>query len=152
MKEQLTIEHLAPYLPYGLEYQLCGNFPIKKDEENIIKSTHLLSFHNMEKLLSWETCKPILRPLSDLTKEIEHNGKKLVPADILFDMTQGVSARRNYKAKYNHEKIRYEYPDFKWRIVDVENNYKVIKQLHKWHFDTQGLIEKGLAIDKNTLS
>jgi hypothetical protein len=69
MKDQLTLEHLAPYLPYGLKI-LNGWGDIKKlnysylDDENNGFINHV---------------KPILRPLSDLTEEIEHNGVKFVP-------------------------------------------------------------------------
>ena len=69
--------------------------------------------------------KPILRPLSDLTKEIDVNGEKhqmwlLVPhGNSINDV-------------------------FSWQ-------YKNIKTLFEWHFDVFGLIENGLAIDINSL-
>ena len=78
----------------------------------------------------------ILRPLSDLTKEIEHNGEKFLPI----------------------EKIAYS---FGYEIRISRNNllqpimceqFNVVLQLIKWHFDIAGLIEKGEAIDVNTLT
>ena len=75
----LTLEHLAPYLPYGLKFidskgtifEMDGLF---KDLAIHFKETNRLDyFHFCPQI------KPILRPLSDLAKEIEHNGEKFVP-------------------------------------------------------------------------
>ena len=41
-------------------------------------------------------------------------------------------------------------PDFKFNLDDTE--YKFIEKMLKLHFDVFGLIEKGLAIDKNKLA
>jgi len=76
--------------------------------------------------------KPIFRPLSDLTKEIEHNGVKFIPAQKL-----GESG--------------FVFPGHTWVHMVLELPYWVIEKLIEWHFDVFGLIEKGLAIDINTI-
>lgn len=87
--------------------------------------------------------KPILHPLSDLTKQIEHKGEKFVPIEILKEMNDGddiyiseygVGIDNGYAAGYNLN-------------IAFEFAFKLIE----WHFDVAGLIEKGEAIDVNTL-
>jgi len=99
-------------------------------------------------------CKPILRPLSDLTKEIEHNGQKFVPMEYLFE----------FENPYNKipKRMKYHYEEVPNRISishnassrDTEvlfsemgaNPYWMIQKLFEWHFDVFGLIGKGLAL------
>jgi len=71
-----------------------------------------------------------------LHKEVECNGEKL--DFTLFDAETRIII--NYQ-DYRKEKIN-PYSDFKYWEMQV---------LLKWHFDVFGLIEKGLAIDINTL-
>lgn len=73
--------------------------------------------------------KPILRPLSDLTKEIEIEGKKFVPSDIIDSNC------------------------LRWLLVSDISEIKLhtYNKLLEWHFDVFGLIGKGLAINMNTL-
>lgn len=113
---KLTIEHLAPYLPYELKI-LNGWGDIKT-----LKYTHLDDEGNG----FIGHVKPILRPLSDLTKEIEHNGEKFTPY-YWFGM-RGI----------NIESVK----DERWHIV---------QRLISWHFDIHKLIDANLAIDINTL-
>lgn len=89
--------------------------------------------------------KPVLRPLSDLTKEIEVNGEKFVPCDILFkcdamDVIMGFSSKEdafNFISDKNRNELCFPL-DFWTKIFEL-------------HFDIYGLIEKNLAIDINTL-
>ena len=83
---------------------------------------------------------PILRPLSDLVKEIEVNGEKFVPTDYFED---------KYYTLDLHKQCE--------RIIEDENwinqsDYMLIDYLFEWHFDVFGLIDAGLAIDINTLT
>ena len=73
METHLTIKHLAPYLPYGLKM---------KYESKSHESIKDLTCSSIEYMIATEhhgKFKPILRPLTDLTKEIEHNGEKFMP-------------------------------------------------------------------------
>ena len=134
---KLELKHLAPYLPYGLKYRLHGNFPIQNGVDNWIEDIREISPFNftLEKVLTWETCKPILRPLSDLTKEIDHNGGRFVPKD---------RAKRIYGWKD-------EWILETGHIRIGHLPFVVIEKLFEWHFDVFGLIDQGLAIDINTL-
>jgi hypothetical protein len=77
-----------------------------------------------------DNIKPILHPLSDLTKEIEHKGEKFVP---------------KLKLLY----LGYRELTYNFQLYVLE--FGLIQHLVKWHFDIAGLIEKGEAIDINTL-
>ena len=128
---KLELKHLAPYLPYGLKVS------------NIRGSVFLLNtFSNMRgrgiesrdinSVLS-EQMKPILKPLSDLTKEFEHNGEKVN----IFDR---IEIYKGSGVDYLIEQIRFGF-------VEVI----VYNILLEHHFDVFGLIEKNLAIDINTI-
>ncbi len=78
--------------------------------------------------------KPILRPLSDLTKEITHNGQTFVPSAKMI--THGF-----------HHSFWYEIDKFDYRYLYSYDLDKLIE----WHFDVFKLIENNLAIDVNTL-
>ena len=142
--EKLTLEQLAPYLPYKvitiIHHNTKPNYTDYETKGILIGYSWMGEWmHRNESTQNIETCrwgwiKPILHPLSDLTKEIEVNGEKFVPFKILHDST-GNSWEKPF-------------------IDSVENKYCTAKQWLKcieWHFDVFGLIEKGLAIDINTL-
>lgn len=145
--EKLTLKQIAPYLPY--EVKMCDEeektyFPtlIGIDGESII--TTLPRFPYTYKCGISEL-KPILRPLSDLTKEIEVNGEKFVPFDVIA----------------NDEEYAYLEDDNIW-VNDMFYSqiltdlafipYGVIQKLLEWHFDFQGLIQQNKAVDINTLN
>ena len=137
---KLELKHLAPYLPYKLKGKLENEdyYPTtigelyrletSADSDNIpycivdVYEGEIVDF------------KPILRPLSDLTKEIEVNGDKFIPHIKL-------GGRPNLK----------DY-DIEYLSKNIDNmSYGLVSKLIEWHFDVFGLIEKGLAIDINTL-
>ena len=102
MKNKLELKHIAPYLPYGLECQLMGEFeedgetPIVFDlvggmEGDYVSVAHKQSYVSDQWEVGVEDQEvfPILRPLSDLTKEIEHNGEKFVPMLRLLQIANG---------------------------------------------------------------
>jgi len=68
---KLQIKHLAPYLPYKI---LVGDG----------RTPFELTRRNLSNVYQYIT-EIYLRPLSDLTKEIEHNGEKFVPIEWLFN-------------------------------------------------------------------
>lgn len=94
-------------------------------------------------LVSMEDVKLLLRPLSDLTKEIEHNGEKFVPVEIFDKVIDG------WCDAYN-EWWNLQYPNFLQMMDSCP--YEVMQQLLEWHFDVFGLIDQNLAIDINTIN
>lgn len=129
--EKLKLEHLVPYLPYKLKILVDG----------VICEVEGIDLHNKDTLIAervnykFKDIKLLLHPLSDLTKEIEYNGEKFIP---LIKLT-GFNTEKRY------DRIIYE----------IKNNFSVYHRMQKlieWNFDVYGLIEKGLAIDINTLN
>lgn len=77
---------------------------------------------------------PILHPLSDLTKSIEHKGKTIHVLSYLCE-------------KYRHIKPDMLLHAITSGIIDLN----IALDLVEFHFDIAGLIGKGEAIDVNTL-
>lgn len=139
MKE-LKIEHLAAYLPYGvnLSVELFGGLDsvIPLVSQNPYSDIRIgIPIGQVEHY----GARLILRPLSDLTREITHNGETFVPMDRLDPVLRLV-----------HNKYVNDWGAVGWMDVDSWP-YPLVKQLHSWHFDTFGLLESNLAIDINTI-
>ncbi|WP_286894999.1 MULTISPECIES: hypothetical protein [Sphingobacterium] len=134
--DKLTLEVLAAYLPYEPKMQ------VKREDG----STDLITLNANKILLVldgyyWGTEKLILRPMSDLTKDIEHKGQKFTPMTAIskrFDMNVVEHCFIEQNAPTNYRWIK-------------TFRYDVVQTLISWHFDVFGLIEKGLAIDLNTV-
>ncbi len=136
---KLELKHLAAYLPYGLK--------VLHTKKNMILIISGIYFETNKdeyfkyRLLNWEhivlsnEAKPILRPLSDLTKEIEVNGG-FVP-----------------KERLDQSCLTLFYPTEKLTEIHgiMSAPYIIIIHLLEWHFDVFGLIKAGLAIDINTI-
>lgn len=132
---KLKIEHLAPYLPYNLKLMVDG------EKANIAyMSTKRLAFCKVKTGIGevfkvrWEhisnmKIKPILKPLSDLTNELD----EIAIAAVLF-------LEESSKLSFNNNDLLTE-----------GLMYKDIIELLKNNFDVFGLIKKELAIDINTL-
>ena len=111
---------------------------------------------------------PILHPLSDLTKEIEHKGEKFVPMIELSKLAgfepqqldpidEIVTICNNYSISFGYEKGsffagRINFKENDWiEDITVKNQLQLFSKLIEWHFDIADLISKGEAIDVNTL-
>ena len=145
---KLELKHLAPYLPYGLKLrqETLGNFT---SDDNIIKIEKLtLNSVGMclEKRYRQVSCKPILRPMSDLDRyglagEDDYSlltvlNKKLpkeynIDRDLDFEI-ENLSYSNNQYLSARHAFVVYDFL--------IEN-----------HFDVFGLIDTGLAIDINSV-
>jgi hypothetical protein len=176
---KLELKHLAPYLPYGLKIR---NIEVGKtrtlihEHELPTESAIRRNVSIKMLLLTNHINKPILRPLSDLTKEIEVNGEVFIPIIKLFnllDSSDYVDYRGNFDIPktqiddgWNHclsygdvlkSELCFSYGNNSFLLmVDdevalVSNQLYLINKLFEYHFDVFGLIEKGLAIDINTL-
>jgi hypothetical protein len=130
---KLTIEHLAPYLPYRLKARdsFDDEAPIAEVvslSSNItwgdITVLDISGIHHVENT----KIKLILRPLSDLTDD------KI--SEFNLDITDEIELRETR----DHHKLA------------THLNYGLCQVLFKNHFDVFGLIDKGLAIDINQLN
>lgn len=150
MEQQLTLEHLTPYLPYGL--LIARKCPINKEYErsfemvyqvgNTQSGVYGLSDVLKGKTLHGSSITPILRPLSDLTEEIRVKG---------FNNTEWfnpIEWIENNCSLGHEDLIKQILEDDRWinQLPKYIHDYLI-----KMNFDVFGLIEKGLAIDINTL-
>lgn len=138
----LTIEHLAAYLPYGLKFLPTHYNKDKKQDTLYYLSTMLEKSEFGINGYTSNYVKPILRPLSNLIKEIEHNGKKFVPIDIIYKLWNEKSLGQFSKSIILQ----------KVQLYTNSMPHFIVEKLHSWHFDTKGLIESGLAINYNELN
>lgn len=141
----LKLEYINPYFPYGLSCLVTDQGVSKISKLEGLYSDSSCVFHDLvESMQGFDEVKPILRPLSDLTEEIEVNGEKFVPIYWLED-------------KYYTMPILQDINRFNRLLEEDENwiyqiSFILITHLFEWHFDVFGLIEKGLAINSNSLS
>ena len=109
---------------------------------------------------------PILHPLSDLTKEIEHKGEKFVPMVELSKLAgfepqqldpidEIVAICNNYSISFGYEKGsffagRINFKENDWiEDITIKNQLQLFSKLIEWHFSLMDEGEK--FIDVNTL-
>ena len=194
-KEKIKIEYLASYLPH----KVSCSYKVYSDEEKRLVATltgintdgiettykrkrkgcvgDIISFEGNNNICDLDF-KLILRNLSDLTKEIEHNGEKFVPI-IRLNKMRGVEVKDDeYTLFENDEKERLSvqvfecygcswlenmhfYYDPKYMSFfgdsaykepsSVGEQYSMFQKLFEWHFNVFNL-DKKLWIDVNKLS
>lgn len=135
---ELELKHLAHYLPYELQI-----FNKKSNDIETLKALNESGtlytgsfFNNWDHIYNF---KSILRPLSDLTKEIEVKGEKFIPVYFFNNINSDIDFELQIRGlSYDIKFLNSTY-------------YGIVEKLFEWHFDVFGLIEKDLAIDINTL-
>lgn len=164
---KLELKHLAPYLLYGLKMYHKGvsDAIIKNNKE--YKPTTLKALttdglfwvgkESSSRKLGEDIHKPILRPLYNLTNE---DWKEEMT--ILFESVDKDVKITKYDSGNDNSFDFTLSITYKW-LGDVfteilvsrgsikDTRYYFVEWLFKNHFDVFGLIDKGLAIDKNTL-
>jgi len=114
---------LCSYLPYELKIKV-GTKILE------LSTSHTTSKIHIEMVCKKSIYKPILRPLSDICKFINHNGEEMMLSLMGYEFPlENLISEEILKMEYN-----------------------TINLLFELHFDVFGLIEKGLAIDINTLN
>ena len=146
---KLELKHLAVYLPYGLK-------GVATKEYMGIETMRGLTIDEITTdvdSIDFDDWNPILRPLSDLSKEIEVNGERFVPIDIICEDYGCIeaSATMDDFGTYNI----YDEDEKQIDIIMPDNihltSYGVVEKLFEWKFDVYNLIQNGLAIDINKL-
>lgn len=155
-------EYMAMSLPYDLQVV----------NEKRVRKTYAAVHYSYEFEPDFEKFTPILHPLSDLTKEIEHKGERFVPIVELAKIAEGLDIKvLDYKQKssafgvkyiseegiecvfaFDQEGQAFSVHSINDRLFDIcIYQLQLFLQLLKWHFDIADLISKGEAIDVNTL-
>ena len=160
MKRELTLTDIAGYLPYGLklldrkrgmttvwEWQSAACCDWNGEEKVEMISGEKYS----EELVM---ASPILRPMSDLAREITHKGKTFIPIECIAEMTREDGKDSNwtydlinwfgeYDPLWNTYELLRALPE--WLIIPV------IDKLSEWLFDYRGLIYAGLSVSVHDL-
>ena len=170
MIKKLELKHLAAYFPHELQCII----DYKKVNSYTGKLTSLRNYgyvvvsqHRSWKDASFRRVKPILRPLSDLTKEIEVGGEMIIPlvelAKIEFEEYRQVDIFEDKAHVVAYEDAAFFEFEFNERSlcftftnsVRCGNvcifNPDLVAKLYEWHFDIFGLIKNGLATSKNKI-
>lgn len=163
-------EYMAFSLPYNLKIK---HFDANRESEHICK---IEVWHNEEVTISdgeyeydllLNDILPILHPLSDLTKEIEHKGERFVPIVRLIEIAFDVEVNTNrvelsfeddmYIAEINGFEFVFDITDnsllsFRHNFPSVvPKQLTLFQKLIEWHFDLFGGIENKEAINVNDL-
>lgn len=158
---KLELKHLSVYLPYKLQFYQEWSYKRGIDVElTMLNVDRFADFTSLEGIWLIDDLKPILLPLSDLTKEIEVNGEVFIPMVFLFE-----KFCKKHPSKYSLDtgnniilidvECEFDSLYFSYHIHDKLfeltrkygdtytsiNQYEMFKLLKKWHFDIFGLIE-----------
>ena len=161
-------EFMALSLPYGLKVLRGDNITILKVSGIDVDCKSLLFTENHTTTYgSVSHSKPILRPLSELTKEIEHKCDKFIPivelakiSGIKYNVVRKIGQHSIDLGKNNDDfSIRFWYESFTYNsFLACRNGHYfpinqllLIQKLIEWHFDIAGLIDKNEAIDYHAL-
>ena len=115
--------------------------------------------------LALNQIKPILHPLSDLTKPITHKGETFVPMLRLaqIKVSKGLFEDKGPTIDFKCKIVEKPFGKLakctkldEWVVMislsePERADFWIIQTLIEWRFDIAGLIEKGEAIDVNTL-
>lgn len=167
--KKLTKEYLAPYLTSELLFQIesvDGIDILPFTAMQIKDGFEIVQVSNTDYYLCSDdndfVIKPILRPISDLTKPITLDGVEQIPivelAKIAYN-TEWFHKEGNYNAVSSAETHGFEYNETGFEMysqisggfLPVKNQYALFQYLAKHKFDFMGLIDAGLAVDVNTL-
>ena len=127
---KLELKHIAPYLPYELTFLFNGEiYPLDGLDVNMD------AFNADFGEVPIDFIKPILRPISGLNAFLNEIRKNTIIESWEDDWLDHIS-------------------DFSFKIQEANIlacPYTLIEILFLNHFDVFGLIEKGIAIDINTI-
>lgn len=135
--EKLTIREIAPYLAYGLECE-C---PLLTEDREGSKICDIVGFFSdwvaiarkdssVHDEFEYHEFKILLRPMSDLTKEIEHNGEKFVPSELL-ELKGWIYSNWDNEMYYDPED----------GDPTLSDSLKLATLLAEWHFNYMNLDE-----------
>ena len=157
---RLEIRNLAPYLSYGLQFISEMDVPFDEHYENPVWTLNgvsemfgdycLLTKENSDAYVI-DSCKPILRPLSDLDKL---DGDFATSHSICKMLGNGEDYGNVTIYHFNGEvtiETETDSGTVGYVSLDFSTTQLIREELLKSHYDIFGLVEAGLAIDINSL-
>lgn len=192
MKKSIPLKEIVGFLPYGLPARLSiqGLFNLDREypNENDHKLGVLTDFYVCDGKIESAVIKAtektsydveegdydiFVRPLSDLTKEVTHNGETFVPIVELFKIAINVNYP-NFKVRElkieddfycivaldnKNQEIVFGFDNkdksfgifYENKTYSVFNQLELFDKLHEYLIDFRDWIKDGLAIDMNTI-
>jgi hypothetical protein len=132
------------FMAFSLPYELTGMY---------LNDLVRIDFGSIGSvLMSGSKTKPIVHPLSDIIKPIDHKGERLTPIERIFN--KDINIIRCYESS-NYYLIDYgtitdPITYFIKKDIALERFF-IIQFLVNYHFDLFNGIESGEAIDVNTI-
>lgn len=169
--DTIELKHIAPYIPHQLKVEF----------EGIITDLEGVDLYSKKPLII-ERCgenitdiTPLLRPLTDLSKEITHKGENFIPMEVIgnslipegsfeegifgWGVPTGGDDYQDYYLTIEKEEVNlmlYTWcgePHNDGFIVEALTlSYTIFNQLIEWHFDVFGLIDSGHAKKKKIIN
>jgi hypothetical protein len=141
---------LCSYLPYGLKFKYFCPYDHENDRIGTIDGLDSLpNLHffdeNGSRVQIGKTCMPLLRPLSDLTKEITVGGRAFIPGIELF----GENDEFGIEIGVTWQQMAKDFAEQK--LTDICVPLSFYESLNKWHLDYRGLIDQQLAVSIHDL-
>lgn len=162
---KLELKHITPYLPYQLMV-----LNIQVDKLMRLSSVSSLGFINEKDYqfgvspFGVDTIKPILRPLSSMTKDEAYELINIVISDDKIkninikneDSLVAVSSQREHGLYVlyidsKNRSVEVYYEDYSCIAPNYPISYEIYEWLFSKHFDVFNLIENNLAIDKTKI-
>lgn len=129
-QKELLYKALPSYLPYKLQCQVVDQGVTTISTLDAVYASGECCFHGLvESEHGFEDIKPILKPLSMITEEIEHNGERFVPY-------QKLNISKSSIENFIDDDI------YIMQWVNYEQGEKLIE----WHFDVFDLHSKNLCV------
>ena len=156
---KLELKHIAPYLPYGLQVKCYDNiwnidgYRVGSIKPLVVVNQHTLTSSHVREV------KPLLRPLSSMTKEEAYElGVLLMGEAEMEDKEVGIGEMRLMGVAYptivykDKEDEEYSVTIIHFSSIGISGMDLIPYEAYEWlfnhHFDVFRLIDKGLAIAK----
>ena len=133
---KLELKHLAPYLPYNLQVEYKGEITtidaLDSSGGVFVGKNRMVSFIDIKNV------KPTLRPLSSMTEKELEELEDIIGCNFYIYVSGGkIEIEENTTDPYNGKSS-----------LKMETLHRVYEWLFSHHFDVFGLIDRGLAIEK----
>ena len=151
---RLELKHLAPYLPYGLSFSVN----LKDVRDNFPDELRTLKLAEISIDLALKKGKPILRPLSSMTKEEAYEFGVLLTSEAdMEDKEVGIGKMvfmgSIYPTIMYQDKVDEDYSFMiQFSPTGIRGMDLIPYEAYEWlfskHFDIFGLIEQELTVEK----
>lgn len=171
--DNLTIEKVLPYIPHGLKFKV--DVLDKIFEATGIRDQGIITDGDWEEhWYGFSESQPLLRSLKSLSSPLTHKGKTFTPILELARIFAHRCTLNSTVQQIGDTLVVFEYSALNGsllhmvafhfegpRLANVTNFIRdpnmgeyllMFEKMHEWFFDTEGLIDKGLALDLETHS